>query len=504
MKIHYIATVGKKIHISPFLWIKYNNIPMTEVTDPISFGFFKAIIEKEAPHPQDIKVTLLHTADPDSKENTEIIIENLGKLVENIEKIEIPAFDSEKIVHVIMNMSHDNQKIILNVTSGTNPMHAGMWRSGLTLLEQNKPVKLLYIKEFKSERKQEKGTSITMEIIEVETDTLLARNYYEQGRKVFEQGNYTTAMQFFELAEHVYDATLSFKASAFKNLSRCYIEWDDFNHITMPRSEVKAADYYLNEAITYFKRIQNDEKEAIGWISFLEKKQSFFNNTLASYLFQDPWKNYYFDPLQERPPPHLFHVFDLYESACIKIYQKRFMDGLIRAYRAVDMLLEHHAWSKYQLRTKEADLSHLSGEQLAEFEKTISELIHKKLEIPREGLQNRDLHSLDLIVYFKVKNDRIYPIFAENFLQYKKKGKEINFFFDYLQKRRNSSHLIHGIGQYSRLMKIKDLDESSLLKVILINIDKFLQKYLNHEDFYFYKSLVQRSMTPIDRNKLQT
>lgn len=429
MKV-YICTVGSNLQIIERALTKeelYTKDEIKkEIIDPISFGFYKEYKDtKKLPD----KAYLLYTeGERGSKPNFEKLKNKWGKLIE-LSGVVVDGFDLENISYHTRDIfeNEKNADIVANITSGTNPMFIGAFLESLEYsLQSNQDIKMMYIKEFRDNRTAERGIFDTMEIQYIDPQKVVSLRMFYQGMDALEKYNFEVAKSFFEHARSIKDPKFRAKARGYLHLTKAYSLWDDFEHLKA-LDELKSAKYE-------FEGLYYEDSDAKWMVNNLSKKINFIESKLKPDM-ED--KN---NPIY----PHIFHIFDCFENAYRMFARGKVLDGTVRLYRSIEMLLEWRLAEKYNLYLEKRNFDIFSEDQKDKICGVYIDMMKKTgFELSKEDalqrLTKQKLYSKEIEAILSGLDDTIYSALCD----FMKKRQD---YIDLLRQVRNHLYLMHGLS----------------------------------------------------------
>ncbi|MCW1300470.1 MAG: hypothetical protein OH363_04180, partial [Candidatus Parvarchaeota archaeon] len=281
---------------------------------------------------------------------------------------------------------------------------------------------------------------------------------------------FSTAIVLFKHGRKILNVFESEKANFFYELSKAFLEWDQFEYGTS-LNHLKSA----KEIIEKFKY----EKLYEEWYNFIDKKINFLSSILNnSKLFK------------------LFFTFDLFENALRKFRKSELKEVVLPLYRSIESLMEWRLLDKYNYARDKEINNVFPNEKLDKIIRTYKEKMQKEdIKIDYEGAKTR---LLKLPIYLKEMEAILEALDDELYLEFKKYLMSEKDYVEVLRNWRNFHPLIHGgsekkidtklldkiIGQYYNFLKhqfgSKFNEYREITKLKIYNENDFLKSYIHH------------------------
>jgi len=420
--IFYYATIGTNINVSEDRVMDFTKDFMY-CSDPISYGIwwiwnkFNTIPKVTIFCTDGEKGSIINFDKIKNKFQFENLIEHstidAKDLHLNIKKLN-SYFDNE-IERIIRN--NTDYFIIVNPTSGTNPMTISLFNSIISKIYKIRDLhrlKIIYVQEFKNIKKNEKGEFEDMSVNELDIANIADMSLLNAAREHITNQNFSSAYLLLEKLKSK-DPLLDSFAESFRPLSEGLMRWDQFNH--------KEA---INELKVYLRNIKNvrhlvsTEDERV--IQVIEKKVTLNKDDL--------------DKLS------IFHVVDLLSNAERKFQKKDNLDAILRLYRSIELFLEfrllHH---NFNVQNPNFDIFPEEGKRhinivYNQIWSGIVNKYNKNISFEHDLFKNSRVYTKEMLALLEFFND----------LQYKKLVELIKIEdILNLMELRNKSYLTHGL-----------------------------------------------------------
>lgn len=425
----YVATVGTNIVVEASPLDPGTIAERTsELTDPVSYGIYSEFTQKGR-FPDRLYLLCTDTPPPGSKGIAESLRQKWRALIPDIVPHIIPAFDLDGAAAAVSEIARKEEgaRIIVNYSSGTNPMQAGTLTRAVDHVLLGDVTQVVYVQEFRERRKEGKGTFDTMELKRVEPLRLYYARLFETASGLFQQFSYERAQAYFDQAEHIdmVENESAKRARGYRRLCEAYMLWDAFAYRRVPQE--------LRGARNAFQGVE------LTLVEGLTAKLSYLEKQVLKY---------------DKPFPSLFHVIDMLENSVRELVRGRKHECLMKVYRFYEMILEWRLAEAYGFfETKRAGNLTAAWSRIVNTwfvkKKLVSQQeAEKTLEKIRHGGEDFYGHDMELIL--GQLKDRTLARLQEGL-------RHLDLSMQQLRTIRNESPFYHGLETGKQAVKDKQL-----------------------------------------------
>jgi hypothetical protein len=420
--VFYFATLGSGVSINPSHVAEVGK-NQESCNDPVSYGLWWAWKKFNA-----VPKTVVFCTEGEGGS-----ISNFNQIRKKFDRQELIGSEildpysfriNVKIIERVLNATvekitrenHADYYIIINPTSGTNPMAASLFQVALAQAARTdtRRWKLLYVQEFKGTKTKEKAEFNDMEPHEIGMSSLSDNTILALAYEKIMEAEFAVAYKLLTSVA-IDDPIVRARKECFETLAKGMMYWDQFNH-RKAHDDLKVC---LRQAEKYNHLLNSKEKHLID---FCRKKVQVLEaaGSLDEISF--------------------FHVADLLANAERRIEKKQSLDGIIRLFRSIELFFEF-LLTRNGFSVQKPDFSKFS-----EKEKNVINENYKKLIANEESLMNTT--KTDLFAGGRVYLKEMVPLLEfyndEGYNEFRKLVSMGNVFR--LAQARNTSFLTHGLN----------------------------------------------------------